>query len=325
MRRVRQTVISLALLAVLPAPSSLAQTVQKLETDAPVQRVIATDDGVLVQTGERYQAIVPCSDPIGLCVVPATAPIGPKPAPANGLPDGSVATAPSGDIGRAWYARPTDRYAHAVLGDAIEAGSLLVATQDGRERERELILPEAQVFEDITPRIADLDGNGTNEIVTLRASLSGGGGVVIYGLAEGELRELAAGSENGRPNRWLNIAGFLPRSDGGLTIYGVRTPHIGGRLFALDFKDGSVSERNDIALDVSNHVIGSRELDLSAVGAFGGRTELVLPSQDRRRLRFPLSDRADIPLPGPIDRAIALIDGQIVTATESGDLLVIRP
>lgn len=323
MRRVHQTLISLALLAVLPAPSSLAQTVQKLETGAPVQRVIETGDGVLVLAGERYQALVPCSDPIGLCVVPATAPTGPKPAPANGLPDGKIATAPSGDISRAWYARPTNRYAHGVLGDAIEAGSLVVATQDGRELE--LILPEAQVFEDITPRIADLDGNGTNEIITLRASRTGGGGVVLYGLADGDLRELAAGSENGRPNRWLNIAGLVPRPDGGFTIYGVRTPHIGGRLFALNFRDGAVSERNDIALDLSNHVIGSRELDLSAVGEFGGRTELVLPSQDRRRLRFPLSDRADIALPGPIDRAIALVDGQIVTATGSGDLLVIRP
>ncbi|WP_394690301.1 hypothetical protein [Hoeflea sp.] len=323
MRRARQTVISLALLALLPATASLAQTVLKLETSAPVDRVIASGDGVILQVGARYQAIAACTDSVGLCVVPATAPTGPKLAPANGLPDGSVATAPSGDINGAWYARPTGRYAHGVLGDAVEAGSLVVNTAD--ERKLELILPEAQVFEDITPRIADLDGNGSNEVITLRASLSGGGGVVIYGLVDGDLREIAAGSENGRPNRWLNIAGFLPRLDGGLTIYGVRTPHIGGRLFSLDFKDGAVAERNDIALDVSNHVIGSRELDLSAVGEFGGRTELILPSQDRRRLRFPLSDRADIALPGPIDRAIALVDGHIVTATESGDLLVIRP
>lgn len=315
--------ISLALLALLPVPSSLAQAVHKFETGAPVDRVIAAGDGVLLQVGARYQAIAACIDSAGLCLTAAKAPTDPKPAPANGLPDGSVATAPSGDISRAWYAQPTERYAHGVLGDAIEAGSLVVTAADGRELE--FILPDTQVFEDITPRIADLDGNGTNEVITLRASRTGGGGVVLYGLVDGDLRELAAGSENGRPNRWLNIAGFLPRSDGGLTIYGVRTPHIGGRLFALDFKGGAISERNDIALDVSNHVIGSRELDLSAVGAFGGRTELVLPSQDRRRLRFPLSERADIPLPGPIDRAIALIDGQIVTATQSGDLLVISP
>jgi hypothetical protein len=323
MGRVRQACLSLALLAVLPVSASLAQTVQRLETDAPVERIIATAGGVLVLADGRYQAIVRCAGPAGLCLATERAPYLPQPAPANALPDGMVATAPSGDISQAWYARPTDRYAHGALGDAIEAGSLVVTTADGRELE--LTLPEAQVFEDITPRISDLDGDGTNEVITIRASKTGGAAVALYGLIDGQLRELAAGSENGRPNRWLNIAGIMPRPDGGLTIYGVRTPHIGGRLFALDFRDGAILERNDIALDVSNHVIGSRELGLSAVGDFGGRTELVLPSQDRRRLRFPLSDRADIALPDPIDRAIVLIDGHIVTATERGDLLVVTP
>ncbi|MDZ7601025.1 MAG: hypothetical protein U1A06_06595, partial [Hoeflea sp.] len=186
-------------------------------------------------------------------------------------------------------------------------------------------LPESQVFEDITPRIADLDGNGSNEIIAIRASREGGAAVALYGLVEGSLREVGAGSENGRPNRWLNIAGLIPRPDGGLTLYGVRTPHIGGRLFSLDYGAGAVSERNEIELDLTNHVIGSRELGLSVAGEFDGRFELTIPSQDRQRLRFPLSGRPDIILPAPVDKAIALVDGAIVTATGRGELLVIRP
>ncbi|MCY0152616.1 hypothetical protein OEG86_10655 [Hoeflea alexandrii] len=181
------------------------------------------------------------------------------------------------------------------------------------------------MFEDITPRIADLDGDGTNEVITIRASKTGGAAVAIFGLADGKLALRGAGSENGQTNRWLNIAGFLPRDDGGLTLYGVRTPHIGGRLFSLDLRDGALSERNDIAIDVSNHIIGSRELGMSAVGEFDGRIELVLPSQDRRRLRFPLTGRADIVLPGSIDKAIIAVDGRLVTATADGTLIVVSP
>jgi hypothetical protein len=61
------------------------------------------------------------------------------------------------------------------------------------------------------------------------------------------------------------------------------------------------------------------------ISAGGCWIELVLPSQDRRRLRFPLSSRADIGLPGPIDKAVILVDGRIITAIETGRLFVIRP
>ena len=111
-------------------------------------------------------------------------------------------------------------------------------------------------------------------------------------------------------------------ADGGTEIVGVRTPHIGGRLFTMSMApDGSITERNDIARDLSNHLIGSRELGLSAV--LGG--EVYLPSQDRRALRRPLSDAADIALPAPIDKAIIAVAGRLVTATEDGKLLVVEP
>ena len=303
--------------------AAFGQTVHRFETQAPVSRITATGGGVYAWAGGELFALTACDAAPGLCLqASATAPE-PAPSPAGALPDGRIAVATTGDIRQAWYARPTSRYAHGVLGDAIEAGSLVAVTASGKQLE--VVLPPDQVFEDITPRIADLDGDGLNEVITIRSSKRGGAAVAIFGLAGSELGSRGAGSENGRANRWLNIAGLLPRDDGGLTLYGVRTPHIGGRLFSLDFRDGVVTERNDIATDVSNHIIGSRELSMSAVGEFGGRVELVLPSQDRRRLRFPLSGRADIPLPGAIDKAIAVIDGRVVTATEDGTLIVVSP
>ncbi|WP_299867651.1 hypothetical protein [uncultured Hoeflea sp.] len=305
------------------AANLAAQTVHELKSPAPIDRIVATDDGVFALAGSRWLRLSDCHAAPGFCLEAAAAPRLPDPAPRDALPDGRIAAAASGDIRSAWYGRPTTRYAHGVLGDAIEGGSLVVVDTSGRSHEH--VLLDHQVFEDITPRIADLDGDGRNEVITIRASATGGAGVTIYGLTGGVLALRGEGSENGRANRWLNIAGLMEQDDGGLTIYGVRTPHIGGRLFALEFADGQITEHNDIALDVSNHLIGSRELGLSAIGQFGGRLELVLPSQDRSRLRFPLSGRPDIALPGPIDKAIALIDGRVVTATESGALIVVDP
>ena len=302
---------------------ALGQSVTAVETASPVERIFSTEDGLHVEAGGKVFALTTCDVAPGICLEPVARPPHPARAPAGALPDGYVAVAASGDIRQAWYGRPTTRYAHGVLGDAIEAASLVTVTASGEKHET--VLPAEQVFEDITPRIADLDGDGRNEVITIRSSKTGGAAVAVYGLAGGALSLRGAGSENGRTNRWLNIAGFLPSGDGGLTLYGVRTPHIGGRLFSLGFRDGVVTEQNDIATDVSNHIIGSRELGLSAVGKFGGRVELVLPSQDRKRLRFPLSNRADITLPGAIDQAIALLEGQLVTATVDGTLVVISP
>lgn len=306
-----------------PGADTAAQTVHQVATPAAVEQLVVSDHRVFVRAGARWFGLAGCDAEPGLCLQPAAVPPLLQPAPEGALPDGRIAEAATGDIRRAWYGRPTARYAHGVLGDAIEGGSLLVVDASGRRHE--LVLSDAYVFEDITPRIADLDGDGRNEVITIRASATGGAGVAIYGLVQGDLALRGEGSENGRANRWLNIAGLVPRADGALTLYGVRTPHIGGRLFSLDFRDGDVVEGNDVALDVSNHVIGSRELELSATGQFDGRLELILPSQNRRRLRFALSGRADIALPGVIGQAIAVIDGRIVTATETGQMLVVSP
>ena len=51
----------------------------------------------------------------------------------------------------------------------------------------------------------------------------------------------------------------------------------------------------------------------------------MIPSQDRKRLRFPLSDRPDIDLTLPVDKAIILFEGRIVTASEDGLLIVVVP
>lgn len=230
----------------------------------------------------------------------------------NGLPDGRVATRATGDIAEAWYGEPTRRYAHAILGDAIEAGSLHVNTRDGKTLT--LRLPQSEVFEDRTPRLADLDGDGTTEIITIRSSSNKGGSVTVYGVIDGKLQQMATNGFIGRSNRWLNIAGIAD-FDGrpGLEIAFVRTPHIGGTLFFYGYRNGKLQRVG--AIDgFSNHAIGALEMRLSAITDIDGdgKIELALPSNNRASLRIvelrpgkPV-ERAEIPLPARIDRAIAV-------------------
>ncbi|MCI5076721.1 hypothetical protein [Oricola sp.] len=291
----------------------------------PVSSLRDGADGAFVMVGEIEFKLEACETPAGVCLQTIPRDSYSRHVPSNALPDGFIAMAESGDIRNAWYGQPTDRYAHGVLGDAIEGGSLVAVTADGKKSE--FVLPEDQVFEDITPRIYDLDGDGTNEIITIRSSQAGGSALVLYGIRAGELMELGASSENGQGKRWLSVAGVVDDGEGPATVYAVRTPHIGGRLFSLTYENGTVTEENDIAGNVSNHVIGSRELGMSAVGDFDGdgASDLVLPSQDRMRLRFTLSDMPDIAMPDRIDHAIVIVNGRIVTATRDGMLLVVAP
>lgn len=291
----------------------------------PVTELHQDTSGSFVKVGEETFQLLACDTPAGICLQTMPEKAISKLVPSHVLPDGHIAIAEAGDIRNAWYGQPTDRYDHGVLGDAVEGGSLVVVTEDRKELEFEL--PEDQVFEDITPRIHDLDGDGKNEVIAIRSSQTGGSAVAVYGIRDGDLAELGASSENGSPNRWINIAGIIDNGDGTATVYAVRTPHIGGRLFSLTYADGKVTESDTIATDISNHVIGSRELDLSAVGDIDGdgKDDLVLLSQDRTRLRFPLNDQPDIAIPATIDKAMIILNGRVVTGTTDGKLLAIKP
>ncbi len=225
------------------------------------------------------------------------------PAP-DGLPDGLVATA-DGDIRAAWYIGPTRRYAHGILGDAIEASALRVETADGRELTYDL--PADMVFEDRTPRIVDLDGDGRNEVIAIRASTTEGGGVAVYALREGRLTEVAANKFIGLRNRWLNIAAIADvTGDGRKDVAYVRTPHIGGMLRLFRYADGLrfISEIDGF----SNHAIGAREQRLSAVADIDGDgdMEIVVPSDNRTTVRIVdfkdgLMEIAAVDLPGRVD------------------------
>lgn len=193
----------------------------------------------------------------------------------NGIPHGYVATNETAET--AWYEGPTDRYQHGALGDIIEAGTLAFRI-DGKTLRFDL--PQSQVFEDIAPRFADIDGNGTQDFVTIRSDLKAGAAIAVYTVQDNKIVELVATQPIGLANRWLNIAGIADfNGDGALDIAQVIKPHLTGNLQILTFEDGKLRILESL-IGLSNHINGTTELDMSAVADVDGDSvmDLILPT-----------------------------------------------
>lgn len=192
----------------------------------------------------------------------------------------------SRNIAEAWLAEPTARYRHFVLGANYEAARLEVRLTDGRALT--LRLPANSVFEDRQPRLADLDGDGSDEIILVRSYLDRGAALAVIGVRAGRLEIIAETPPIGIPHRWLNPAGIADfDGDGRLDIAYVQMPHVLGRLRVWTLRRGGLKEIASVD-DTSNHRAGSRHLGLAAVADFDGDgvADLAIPSLDRRTLRF---------------------------------------
>ena len=128
-----------------------------------------------VNAGGLWYRIVLAGEKVSLVFVdtPAQAKL-----PDGALPDGKVATG-KGEIARAWLAEPVTRYDHGILGDKIEAGSLVIETRDGKRQT--VRLKGDAVFEDLEPRLADLDRDGHDEVIVVKSYLKHGSALAVIG------------------------------------------------------------------------------------------------------------------------------------------------
>lgn len=276
-------VVLLASLIALAGTSADAADwqLQRIPTTARVTTIDASD-GVLVDAGGLWHRFTWRDNQPTL----AFSDQGPKPdSPENALPHGRV-VAGNRDILHAWLADPTQRYTHGILGDITTAQSLMIEMRDGKMHT--VRLKDDAVFEDLTPRLADLDGDGHDEVVVVKSYLTRGSALAVIGRRDGKYEILAETPPLSGPNRWLNPAGIADfNGDGKIDIALVRQPHVVGELELWTWRDGRLSKTLSLA-DAANHFIGSRALGMSAVADFNGDgvADLVIPSLDRSRLRF---------------------------------------
>lgn len=202
------------------------------------------------------------------------------------IPHSTVATADGKGIVKAMLACETDRYAHGVLGDELEAGCLVVEDDMGKVHSH--YLPDHQVFEDLIPRIADINGDQRNDVVLVRSDSSGGAALSVYTLSESgkqaAIEELVATPPIGRANRWLAPVGVADfNDDGAVDIAYVQTPHIGGILKVWSIIDNDFQQIAQ-ARGFSNHGIGSTRVSTAKVADFNndGVMDMALPDQSRQ-------------------------------------------
>lgn len=278
------TVAAAIFISLSPAAAESWQALPLKVPGGEIREIRQDGERAFVHAGGRWLEIESCAEH-RFCFTPRNPPKQRK-APASGLPDGKVAsrTTSFGPVS-AWYEKPTKAYAHAILGDAVEAASLVVMTPDGKQLT--IAAGKGHVFEDLTPRLADLDGDGDNEVITIRSNFRKGAAVVVYGFEDGALKLLAATPPVGLAHRWRNPSVIVEDPDGSGHLIGeVVTPHIGGtlKLWALTGspQSGFRMEPRGSAGGFSNHAIGSRQLGLSGVRG----STVAVPSADRHALRI---------------------------------------
>ena len=184
-RPLRTATAALVLSGLGAGPALAAWVAAPVETPAKVTEIRQDDGAVYAWVGDRWFRLSLCKDQ-PVCLAPAQPPEL-QTAP-DGIPNGTIAYADGDGITSAWYSQPTDRYPHGALGDTGEAGALVV--QDVYGHRVTVALPTDQVFEDLTPRIADFDGEGRNEVLAIRSSLRAGAALVAYDLAGSSLIEI---------------------------------------------------------------------------------------------------------------------------------------
>ena len=200
------------------------------------------------------------------------------------------------------------RYRHGVLGDLLEATAIVYAERHSLAPLATITLPEPQVFEDLALRpLVDHD-SGRTSLATVRSGDQGAALVLVgrSGTDPAALALVAEGPALGMRQRWL--APIVA----GQGLYAIHTPHIGGVLTFYRRVGGRLLAQ-PLRAGVSNHTIGSRDLNVAAlVGSL-----LVVPSQQHDELiALDLADEARarwrLRLKAPVSALLALGEGLVV-------------
>ena len=147
--------------------------------------------------------------------------------------------------------RTAGLYGHSVLGATPEWGALSI--RRGAGAAIEVTLPADRLFEDITPRLADIDGDGALDVLVVESAFDAGARLSAY-RSDGSL--LAATPAIGQRNRWLAPAGAGDiDGDGQTEIALIDRPHLARLLRIFRLKAGALVEVAQLG-GLTNHRIG---------------------------------------------------------------------
>ncbi|MFK7754113.1 MAG: FG-GAP repeat domain-containing protein [Sedimentitalea sp.] len=174
------------------------------------------------------------------------------------------------------YGNPTTRYPHGVLGDRVEYGALEL---DYGAQTFRIVLPQTRVFEDVAPRLADVDGDGQSEAVVVESDSQQGARLAIYNAAG----LMAATPFIGTRFRWLAPIGIGDLDgDGHVELAYIDRPHLAKTLRVWRFRAGAlepVANRPGL----TNHRIGEPDI-AGGLRDCGSGPEMITADSGWRRL-----------------------------------------
>lgn len=181
-------------------------------------------------------------------------------------------------------------YDHAILGDTPEWTLLRIGQKTLRFANG--------FFEDIAPRLADVDGNPGPEVIAVQTDFDQGARLIVLSL-QGQL--LAATPYIGQPHRWFAQAGVGDFDrDGRIEIAYVDRPHLAKELVFVRLEGGKLTEVARLT-GLTNHRIG----DNSIAGGrrnCGDQDEIVLANADWTRIMAVRIGAAPVDI-GPYSKA----------------------
>lgn len=242
-----------------------ADILEALPDQAPHSRPAVLRSGQIAYVTESGDLVVWDGSEIGRVEIDA-------------LPDGDVLVDDKGRL--LVLTGPTERYAHGILGDRVEASGFAIVEPPSLEVAVTVSIEPPAAIEARRAMWADLDGDGAREVQVTVSDPAGGARLVAFR----ESGVIAfAGPAIGLGNRWRHQVAYGNFGDGNFGVE-VITPHIGGVVSFIEYGP----DMSDVASTsgFTSHAIGSRELDGAvAIDVDGdGRLELMVPTQDRRRL-----------------------------------------
>jgi hypothetical protein len=286
--------------------SRLTHPVPLSSDGSPEGLLVVGEDGTLYveRGGER----------LGIAEAPAT------------LPDARIVRSAGGDL--AALTQPTDRYEHAVLGDALEADSITVLRPSPEEARVLSSFPAASggVFEGVAPMWFERNGE---TLLAVTESVAGLGARVSVYRPDGELA--GAGPFIGEGLRWRHLTSAAPFGPGGETeLSATLTPHMDSAAQFYEVGEAGLEITAGVP-GYTSHKIYSRNLDAALAGDLDadGETELLLPTPSYTALgglaRTPGGAEAEwrLPLGGELSTNLASAtgpEGRAVVAAGRSDV-----
>lgn len=194
--------------------------------------------------------------------------------------------AANAEILGAEYALPTDAYGHGVLPGGEFGGLSFFLAPD-----REVGVGTYQtVYEDTAPRLVDLDGDGTVEVITVVSYFDRGAAIRIWdevpvpdSPGDTTMAVIAEGAPIGTRHRWLAVIGATDLDgDGTMEIAYIDRPHLAKTLRIVSIQGDQLVEEASIA-GLTNHRIGERDI-AGGVRDCGAGPEMIVASADWSQL-----------------------------------------